>query len=348
MSITIREIAKEAGVTISTVSKALNNRPGISLPLKVRIEKTAQRLGYSPYVNARKTGMYARSTKYIGVIYARAEQYLVDEIRTGIDSVLKNSRFNEIRYNVSIRAELHEEQRKEFFLEKILEDKNIVGLICVFLNISDTMIARLVKGNVPVVLLNNYTDYGRCVYIDNQDAFQKATEKLIQLGHRHIGVIMPEESTEHVWRDRLLGYKTALKEHGINYNPSLIVHQGSFIMKEAGFATKILLELEPQTTAILYGSDVQAYGGMKALQEMGRRIPEDIAVVGTDDLPFSCISNPPLASISQPMRKMGETGTKILLESIGKEKYSHKAVKLKTKLIPRKSLSQDIPDEKWL
>lgn len=348
MSVTIRKIAKEVGVSVAAVSKALNNRPGVSLPLKLKIEKVAERLGYSPYVKARKTGMYARGLKYIGVIYARAGEHLIREIQEGIDSVLKKSGFYEIRYGVNIYGELDDEQRKEIFLEKILEDKSIVGLLSVFLDISDVTIAKLQKEKIPVVLLNNCSDYGQCVFIDNADATYKAVKKLIELGHKNIGLIMPEERTERVWHDRLEGYKKALKEHNIPYNPSLMVYEHSFDLKEAGLATEALLEREPTTTAILYGSDIQAYGGMKMLQEMGVKIPEDIAIVGFDDMAYSRISNPPLASIRQPMKEMGEKGAKLLLESIGKEKFPHKSLKLNAELIIRKSLQKDIPEEKWL
>lgn len=348
MSVTIKKIAKEVGVSVAAVSKALNNRPGVSLPLKLRIEKVAERLGYSPYVKARKTGMYARGLKYIGVIYARAGEHLVREIQEGIDSVLKGSGFYEIRYSVNIYGELYDEQRKEIFLEKILEDKSIVGLLSVFLDISDVTIAKLQKEKIPVVLLNNYSDYGQCVFIDNLNASYKVVKKFIELGHKNIGLIMPEEWTEQVWHDRFEGYKKALKEHGITYNPSQIIYEHSFDLKESGLATKTLLEREPEVTAILYGSDVQAYGGMKALQEMGFNIPDDIAVIGFDDMSYSRISNPPLASVKQPMREMGEKGAKLLLESIEKEKFPHKSLKLNAELIIRKSLQKDIPEEKWL
>lgn len=348
MSITIKEIAKELGVSAAAVSKALNNRPGIGLPLKLRIEKKAQELGYAPYLKARQTGMYERSLKYLAVIYARAGEHLVGEIETGIKETIRDSGFYELHYTVDVYNELYDEQRKEVFLDKIISEKGACGLISAFLSLSGSTIAKLQKNNIPVVLLNNYSDYGQCVVIDNIEASFKVTKKLIELGHKKIGLIMPEESKESIWQDRLEGYKRALRENKLPYDPYLIVYEHTFDLKEAGLATKVLLEREPSVTAIIYGSDLQAYGGLKMLQELEKNIPGDVAVIGFDDMPFSRVSNPPLASVKQPMRKMGQIGARLLLDAISEKKFPNKAVTLKSELILRKSCQKDIPEERWL
>ena len=108
------------------------------------------------------------------------------------------------------------------------------------------------------------------------------------------------------------------------------------------------MEKEPKINGILYGSDTQAYGGMEALKEMGKRIPEEVAVAGFDDMPFSSITEPPLTSIRQPMREMGKLGAQMLLNAIKKKDFSHQAVKLKTELILRQSTNKDIAREKLL
>ena len=348
MAVTIKDIAKELGVSPAAVSKALNSRPGIGLPLKLKIEKTARRLGYAPYLKARQTGMYERSMKYIAVIYARAGEHLVVDIESGIKDAIKDSGYYELRYTVDIYNDLYDNQRKEVFLDKIIHDNGIVGLISAFLDLSDSTIARLQKSNIPVVLLNNYSDYGQCVLIDNVDASYEATKKLLELGRRKIGLIMPEESSEFIWQDRLEGYKKALKEKKVDYDPYLILYEHTFALKEAGLATKALIDRSPEVDGIIYGSDLQAYGGIKILHEMGKRVPDDIAVLGFDDLPFSRISNPPLSSVRQPMRKMGEMGAKLLLDAIAKKKFPNKVVTLKSELILRKSCLKDIPEEKWI
>lgn len=348
MAATIKDIAKELGVSAAAVSKALNNRPGIGLPLKLRIEKKAQELGYAPYLKARQTGMYERSLKYLAVIYAKAGEHLVGEIESGIKEIIKDSGFYELHYTVDVHNDLYDEQRKEVFLDKIISEKGVCGLISAFLSLSGSTIAKLQKNNIPVVLLNNYSDYGQCVVIDNIEASFKVTKKLIELGRKKIGLIMPEESKESVWQDRLEGYKKALKENKLPYDPYLIVYEHTFDLKEAGLATKVLLEREPSVTAIIYGSDLQAYGGLKMLRELEKNIPDDVAVVGFDDMPFSRVSNPPLSSVRQPMRKMGQVGAQLLLDAISEKKFPNKVVTLKSELILRRSCQKDIPEEKWL
>jgi LacI family transcriptional regulator len=292
--------------------------------------------------------MYERSMKYIAVIYARAGEHLIVDIESGIKDAIKDSGYYELRYSVDIYNDLYDNQRKEVFLDKIIHDNGIVGLISAFLDLSDSTIARLQKSNIPVVLLNNYSDYGQCVLIDNVDASYEATKKLLDLGKKRIGLIMPEESSEYIWQDRLEGYKKALKEKKADYDPYLIVYEHTFAIKEAGLATKALIDRSPEVDAIIYGSDLQAYGGLKILREMGKRVPEDIAVIGFDDLPFSRISDPPLCSVRQPMKKMGEMGAKLLLDAISKKKFPNKIITLKSEIIPRKSCQKEIPEEKWL
>jgi len=348
MTVTIKDIAREAGVSPAAVSKALNNRGGISLPLKRKIEKIAHRRGYAPYIKARQTGMYASALRYIGVIYAYAGEHLIRDIQNGIDTALRDSGFYELRYSVNIYSHLYDEERKEIFIDKILQDKSIVGLVAVFLKLSDSVIAKLQKHGIPVVLLNNYSDYGNCVFVDNVEAGSQVAGTLIKLGRKKIGIIMPEESSETVWEQRLAGFKLALSEAHITYDPYLLVYEHSFSLEEAAQATKTLLQKEPKIDAIIYGSDIQAYGGMEALREMGRKIPEDVAVIGFDNMTFSRITDPPLSTVRQPMFEMGKEGARMLLEAIKKKDFSHQAIKLKSQLILRQSTHKDIAKEKLL
>ncbi|MEA3346570.1 MAG: LacI family DNA-binding transcriptional regulator [Candidatus Auribacterota bacterium] len=348
MSVTIKNIAKEAGVSPGTVSKALNNRGGVRLPLKRKIEKIARRMSYSPYIKARQSGMYDSATKYIGIIYAYAGEQLVRDIQNGIDGVLRDLGFYELRYNVNIVGDLYNEERKKEFIDKILQDKSIVGLLSVFLKISDANIAGLQKNGIPVVLLNNYSDCGKCVLTDNVEAGFQVTKMLIGLGRKKIGLIMPEETSEVIWQERLAGYKKALSEANIAYDPYLLVYEHSFSLKESAQATKVLLEKEPGVDAIIYGSDVQAYGGMEALKEMGRKIPDDIAVIGFDDMTFSGITDPPLSSVKQPMFEMGRLAAHLLVDAIKNKDFSHQVVELKSKIIKRRSTHKEIAREKFL
>ena len=348
MSVTIKDIAREAGVSPAAVSKALNNRGGVGLLLKRKIEKIALREGYAPYIKARQSGMYAPAFRYIAIVYACAGEHLIREIQNGIDAVSRDSGFYELRYSVDVYKNLYDEERKAIFIDKLLQDKSISGLMSVFLKLSDATIARLQKNGIAVVSLNNYSDCGKCVFVDNLKSSFEAAKALIKLGRRKIGLIMPEESSEAIWEDRLTGYKKALSKAGIAYDPYLLVYEHTFSLKESAQATKELLKREPGIDAILYGSDAQAYGGMEALKEMGRKIPDDIAVMGFDDLTFSRIIDPPLSSVRQPMFEMGKKAAEMFFEAIKKKDFSHRAIELKSQLILRQSTHKNIPKDELL
>ncbi|MFH1367609.1 MAG: LacI family DNA-binding transcriptional regulator [Elusimicrobiota bacterium] len=346
MSVTIKDIAKEAGVSIGAVSKALNDRGGTSLVLKRKIEKIARRMGYFPYIKSRQTGMFAGASKSIGIIFSFAGEYLSKEIQKGIDNVLSDSGFYQIRYAINVSGQYTDEVRKESFIDKVIQDRSLAGLLAVFMGVSDRTVARLHKSGIPVVQLNNFSSYGKCVTTDNEESAYRATRALIKQGRRKIGLVMPGEIHEAVWELRLAGYKKALIEARLPYDPYLIEDEHSFDLKESALATKTLLEREPKIDAILFGSDTQAYGGMEALKSLNRRIPDDVAVIGFDDLPFSAITDPPLSSVNQPMFEMGKKASEMLLEAIRNKDFSYKSVVLKSKLVLRQSSNKNLPKER--
>ncbi len=348
MPVTIANIAKEAGVSPSTVSKALNSREGVSLPLRNKITRIARRLGYAPYMKARATGMYDAVTKLVGIIYANAGEHLIRDIQSGVDEVLQKAGFYEIRYSVNIGNELYSEERKKHFIEKVLQDKSIVGLLSVFLRIPDSYIASLQKGGIPVVSVNNRTGCGKCVVINNEQASFEATDVLVRLGRKRIGLIMPEETHEPVWAERLAGYRRALDTAGVAYDPYLLVYEHNFTVRDAALATRTLIEHEPHVNGIIYGSDLQAYGGMQALKELGRKIPDDVAVIGFDDMTLSEIIDPPLSSVKQPMLEMGRRGAQLLVEAIRNRDVSHRVVELKGSVVLRQSTHREIPRARLL
>ncbi len=348
MGIRIKDIAKEIGVTAPTVSKALNNRPGINKELRSRIKKTAERLGYAPYMTARETGMYDQGVKTIAVIYSRVGQHLIDMLQQGTDKIIYGNGFYELRYTLDVSNILiTPEKENELLLDRLLKDQRISGILFAFLTVSDITLAQFHKRKIPTVLLNNYTDYGKCVTINNKQAMYNVIKKLFELGHTQIGLIMPNENLEQVWQDRLNGYKQYLKEKSLTYNPNLIIHEQTFQLENAGFATKQLIQAHPEITAIVYGSDTQAYGGYKALRDMGKKIPDDIAVVGFDDMVFNRVMTPSLSSVHQPIDQMGEMGAKMLIQAIKNKDFTHKVIELKTNFILRGSCLKDYKEPHW-
>lgn len=346
LEVTIKDIARELKISIAAASKALNDLPGVSDSLRIKVKKTAERMGYKKYLKASLVNLYERNLKFIVVLYGRVGGNIMEQLEAGIDENIRKRNYYELRYLIDVSKELYSEDKKELFLDTILKEKGIVGVLACFLKLSDVLIAKLYRNKIPVVLLENYTDFGRCITIDNVKASYRAVNKLIELGHRKIGCIMPQEDVDHVWAERLEGYKKALKDKGIKYDPTLIVYENSVGINEAGLATRELFEKDPEVTAILYGSDKQAYGGMNALRDLGKRIPEDIAIIGFDDMEFNKIMTPSLSSVKQPIRELGELGINMLFESIEKNDFSHKAAVLDTELMLRGSCLKDYKEYK--
>lgn len=337
MRVSLRDIAKELDISTAAVSKALNDLPGVSDALRVRVKKTAESMGYDKYLRASMVNAYERSMKLLIVLYGRIGGHLIEAIQAGIDARIQRRGYCEVRYLIDVTQESNPEDAKDLFLGKIMKEKGVVGVLSCYLKLSDVLISRLYEHQLPVVLLDNHTDYGRCVTIDNLRASYKATAKLVERGRRRIGCIMPREEVDHVWRDRLEGYKNALKDKGLPYEPGRIMYENTVSLLESETATRALLGQRPDLDAILYGSDIQAYGGIKALKAAGKRIPEDIAVIGFDDMEFNSIAEPPLSSIRQPIRKMAEVGLNMLFESIEHRDFAHRAVVLDTELVLRES-----------
>lgn len=341
LEVTIKDIAKELSISIAAASKALNDLPGVSDSLRLKVKRAAETMGYKKYLKSSMVNAYERNLKFIIVLYGRVGGHIMEQLEAGIDENIRKKGYYELRYLIDVSKELYSEEKKELLLDTILKEKGILGVLACYLKISDVLIAKLYKNKIPVVLLENYTDFGRSVTIDNTKASYRAVNKLIELGHRKIGCIIAQEDIDHVWADRIAGYKKALKDKGIKYDPNLMVYENSVGINEAGLATRELLEKDTQITAILYGSDRQAYGGMSALRELGKRIPEEIAVIGFDDMEFDKIMTPSLSSVRQPIRELGELGINMLFESIEKNDLSHKSVVLDTELMLRSSCLKD-------
>lgn len=348
MSVTIYDIAKELGVVPSTVSRALNDRSGVDHKLKAAIIKTAERMGYTPYTATYDSKHLTSKTKTIAVIFPRLNQHFMVEIQKGIDRILYKKKYSKLNYTIDFGSYLiNEEVKQELIFKRLLNDQNISGIIFAFLYINDVLLARFHKNNIATVLLNNYTDYSKCIIINNFNAMYKITNMLIKTGHKKIGLIMPSEETEQVWRDRYKGYKKCLKDHNIEYDPNLIMHEWTFQLKETAYTTKTLIKECPEITAIIFGNDTQAYAGIKALHNMNIKVPEDIAVVGFDDMEFNHIIKPSLSSIHQPIKEMAEKGIEMLINSIEKKDYSHEMITLESSIELRGSCIKNYKDTYW-
>ena len=348
MKIKLCDIANELNISVAAVSRALNDLPGVGDDLRVKAKETAARMGYTRHLKAAvSTGAQDRSMKFIAVLYGPVGGKIFNDLQLGMDEIIRKKGFNELRYVIDTYRELRTESARELFFNQLAGERGLAGIVCCYVKLSDVLIAKLAQRNLPVVLIENHTEYGRCVTINQFKASYRAVTRLIELGRTRIGCIMPPEEADHTWNDRLNGYRRALKDKGVPYVPTRITYCPWVDVKPGGLATRELLAQNPDTDAILYASDSLAAGGMKTLRDLGKQVPEDIAVIGFDDEPFGAVLQPSLSSIRQPIRKMAETGLSLLFDSIEKGDPSHRAIELDTELILRGSCLRDFKEDLW-
>jgi len=333
MSSIMRDIAKECGVSITTVSRALRDKGEISPETKERILKVAEEMEYSANIPARVLAGGKSNT--IGLIVADNSNPYFAKLILGIEDIAKKNDFGVILYNTSEDPEL------EIQGHRMLIEKRVDGLIITSLRTGRDPLISLQKNGIPFVLLNRYVENFKTDWVrsDNEYGAYSLTKLLCSLGHKHILHITGSEEISSV-RERITGYKKALKEFGIGFDPGLIYHCD--LKLDGGYqcAHRALSELDPIPTAIFAYSDVIAVGVMKTLHEKHIRIPEDIALVGYDNIDYSEFLEPSLTTVDQFANEIGQKGMEILLRKIYKpenEIWEEQQVIIKPMIVTRES-----------
>ena len=332
MAVNISDIADVVGVSKMTVSRALNNKPRVSAETRARVLKVAEELNYIP--NNLATSFAMQETKMLGVIVTNnANPYYASMIR-GIEDTASAKGYTVVLCNTD------EDADKEVRCLRLLKERRADGLILMPTQKSTDEILALKKENIPFVLINRHfpeikTDY---VLSDNIRGSYLAVTHLIQLGHRRIAYIGgPEEIS--TAKERLIGYKHALRQKGIKFDAELLVTSELKPENMAGLVSKLFM-LEQRPTAIFVYNDFLAISVLTTLKARGLRIPDDIAIVGYDDIEVAPILE--LTTISQPRYELGKRATQVLLERIADKKAGESSDKahevvLQPKLVIRKS-----------
>lgn len=305
--VTIKDVAKLAGVSPSTVSRALSGKVPVDGETKKKVMEAVEALNYKPNVLAK--GLKEGRTNTIGLVLPNIQNPIFPYVARGVEDVARQNGYTVILCNT--------DESKDIELDYINKLKNrwVDGFIFATAVRDATHILDLKDEGVPVVLLvRNIDNKVDAVIIDNFKAAYEGTCYLIELGYKSIAFINgnPELS---LYRERLAGYKSALKENNIPIDDRLIV-QNVEKMEEAYNVTSALLDGGIMPDAIFAASDPKAYGAMGALRDKNINIPNDIALMGFDDLDTSKYMNPSLTSISQPCYKMGTAAMLRLTELI--------------------------------
>jgi len=329
--VTISHIAKLAGVSESTASRAINDKPDINAETKERVLNVVKDTGYTP--NFLAQGLRSRKTKTIGVIISDISNPVFGTLVKGIEDVLRKKQYSIILSNTDEKYEREEESIG------VLIDKRVDGLLITPVGEKDLDVLRLKQRSIPFVLVARHLGMLEAPYVVNDDELGGflATRYLLDKGHKRILYISGPLHISSAL-ERLAGYRRAFIEQGQKVDQRLIKIITPKMDAAYRFMKRIFLK-KPDFTAIFAFSDFIALGVMKALHEQGFAIPEDIAVVGFDDVEISSALEVPLTTVHMPRYRLGKKSAELLLAQLLPVRSSNLPMQIviKPELIVRKS-----------
>lgn len=329
MAVTIYDVAKQADVGVGTVSRVLNNHPQVSAETRQRVLAVIEALNYRPSALAQR--LSRRKTLSIGVIAVFFTRPSVIERLRGMEAVAAARDYDLIVYNVETPA------KRAAIFRGTADNRRVDGLLVISLTPTDEEVERWRGAELPVVLVDTCHPLLPSIVVDDLLGGYRAAQHLIELGHRRIAFVGdPIHSTFNFSssRDRLAGMERALSEHGIPFAPAY--HRtGERGWESARALAHQLLALDEPPTAIFAASDTQALGVMQAAREQDLRVPEELSIIGFDDIELAEYLD--LTTIRQPLFESGYRGIDLLLPSAQQVKHDAICQKLAPELVVRGS-----------
>jgi LacI family transcriptional regulator len=336
--LTIRQIAKLAGVSRSTASRVLNDHPNVSPEMRERVKKVIAETGYRPDPIARS--LSNRRSKIIGLV-----------IPLPISSLLEDPFFPRLMQGISQGCNAHgytlalflfhsEEEERELH-HRISGNRLLDGVIVTATLTGDPLIPQLIADQTPFVIHGRHEDSRvSFVDVDNETGAYTAVTHLVRLGRRRIALVSGTPGNLAAG-DRQRGYRKALEERRVPVDESLIIH-GDFTETSGYEAMQRLLRHEPD--AVFVASDTMALGALRALREADKRVPDEVAVVGFDSLPQAATADPPLTTVRQPIQRAGALAVEMLIDILENGGEPPRRIILPTELVIRASCGSNLAD----
>lgn len=327
--VTIKDIAQAAGVSPSTVSRALNDSPLIREETKARIRQIAASLGYERNELAR--GLVKGSSGVLGLLVPDITNPFFAEITKGVEEVA-----HERGFGVVLCTTEGEPAREETYL-RLLRRKRVDGLVIASVTLDDPHLEELQRFRIPFVLVSRLAERVEAPYVvvDDRKGGRLAVEHLVGLGHKKIGFIGGPANV-HSSRDRMEAYREVLEERGLSVRRNWAVF-ASFT-QEAGFTVgKRMLSKQDRPTAVFAANDLIALGVMQAAEELGLRIPEDLSLVGYNNIAYAALPRIQLTTVAQPMRKMGQIAGEFIIDVLEGRRAAVLSLRLSPTLVIRRT-----------
>ncbi|WP_010651214.1 catabolite control protein A [Oceanobacillus massiliensis] len=332
MNITIYDVAREANVSMATVSRVVNGNPNVKPTTRKKVLATIERLGYRP--NAVARGLASKKTTTVGAIIPDISNIFFSELARGIEDIATM-----YKYNI-ILSSSDQNKDKEVQLINTMLEKQVDGILFMGGNITDEHIHQFKTSSVPVVLASTYdpTDTIPSVNIDYELASYEATKSLIDKGHQQPALVTSEAESS-VSALKYNGYIRALKDASITVNEDLIF-KGEYGYKSGLEAVEKFLGLDNKPTAVFAAYDELALGVIHGVQDRGYKVPDDMEVFGFDNTRLATMVRPTLTTIVQPTYDIGAVAMRLLTKYMNKEQVDDKNVVLPHRIEFRNSTSE--------
>jgi LacI family transcriptional regulator len=311
VSVTIRDVARAANVSISTVSHVLSGKRPTSGQTRRRVEDVVERLGYRP--NRVAQSLVWRRPFALGLIIPDIMNPYFPTFARGVED-----RVRERGYTLVLGNSDYDPRREESYLDLVRARQLAGAIYCLGDELSPVMpqIVRAAEEGLAVVLVHSPMTNVPTVCADNRQGGRLAGQHLLELGHRQIGLVSALPLDEGM-TDRESGFFEVLASAGLSVDREHVpVMYGNHQIEGGRKATRDLLERWPEVTALFVLNDLMALGALEGAREAGRRVPEDLSIIGFDDIPFAALTNPPLTTVGQPIRQIGEQAADLLLSVV--------------------------------
>lgn len=335
MSVTLKDLAQRVGKSVTTVSRALHDYDDVSPETKALVRRAATEMGYQPDATAQR--LQKRRTDTLGLVIptlgARTTDQFFNEFLAGISRTA-----HDLNYDILVSSQPQGESELNAY-RTMISGKRVDGFLIARTHRSDERILFLLERDIPFVAFGRTEAEGKKQFpfidVDGYYGMNLVAEHLVENGHQRIAFIAPDP-TYNFTAYRLSGFLETLAKLGMRVENSLIM-RGDLSQRNGYACANILLDLPTPPTAIATGNDLMAFGAIKAAQEHGLIVGQDIAITGFDDISMAEDSNPPLTTVHQPVFKIGEMVCEMLVKIIRGENLENEQVILKPNLVVRKS-----------
>ncbi|MFC4769343.1 LacI family DNA-binding transcriptional regulator [Effusibacillus consociatus] len=310
---TIRDVAKAAGVSITTVSRVLNQYTDVNPKTRQKVLKVVEKMGYQPNSVARSLVM--NRTQTVGLVVSdltksRSGHHFLFDVLCGI-----NDRAQEMGYDLVLFSTSPTAQKKTTYMD-FVRQRRVDGVVMMGIRLDDPYTHEVVEASIPSVLIDVPLTSKTCSYVasDNVAGARIAVEHLLSQGHRHIGFVNGHQQAA-VAQERLAGYTQALAGAGVKFI-SDYVYYGNFEQEDGAQGVQSLKKKHPEISAVFFASDLMAIGAIKYIQSEGGQVPKDLSIVGFDDIALASLMQPALTTVRQMRYEMGKSAVDTLIRML--------------------------------